>query len=238
MFDTSADLYDAIYGSFKDYAAEAATVAAAIRHHAPTAQTVLDVACGTGEHARQLHTEFGFAVDGIDIESRFVELARAKHPTGRFVQADMADFDLGHPYDAVLCLFSSIGYMRDADRLGHAIRAMARHVASGGVLIVEPWFTPGAMEDGRVSCVTARTDDLTVCRMSRTTIHDRVSRIEFEYLIGSRDGLRRAAEMHELGLFTRDQMVGAFHDAGLAVEYDEAGLTGRGLYVARPAVWS
>jgi SAM-dependent methyltransferase len=232
MFSATADLYDLIYESIKDYRTEAAAIAATIRRHLPSARTVLDVACGTGEHARYLATEHGFRVDGIDLEPRFVELARVKVPDGTFRTADMTAFDLGTRYDAVLCLFSSIGYAKDVAQLRRAIAGMTRHVREGGVLIVEPWFEPDAMEHGHVTCITARNNDVTVCRMSFTEITDHRSRLHFEYLIGSRTGLQRVSETHELGLFTRAEMEAAFHAAGVACVFDGHGITGRGLYVA------
>ena len=54
MFSESAELYELIYSRFKDYAAEAERIATLIRRVHPSAQRILDVACGTGEHARLL----------------------------------------------------------------------------------------------------------------------------------------------------------------------------------------
>ena len=65
MFKESAEFYDAIY-CFKDYATEAAQIAALVRATHPGARRVLDVACGTGEHARHLSASHGFEVDGLD----------------------------------------------------------------------------------------------------------------------------------------------------------------------------
>ena len=107
MFSESTDLYDRFYHE-KDYRAEAAYVAAVVRGHVPSAESVLDVACGTGEHARCLSYDHGFRVDGVDLDPGFVALASRKNPAGTFARADMTDFDLGRTYDAVLCLFSSI----------------------------------------------------------------------------------------------------------------------------------
>jgi hypothetical protein len=53
------------------------------------------------------------------------------------------------------------------------------------------------------------------------------------YLIGTAGCVEYCTERHELGLFTVDQMLEAFGTAGLSATYDENGITGRGLYLAR-----
>ena len=78
---------------------------------------------------------------------------------------------------------------------------------------------------------SARTPDLIVCRVSRTTVHDTISRLDFEYLVAGADGIERLSETHELGLFPRDVMMSAFSRSGLRVRRDEEGLMGRGLYI-------
>jgi len=233
MFTETAQLYDLIYTEMKDYRDEAAKVAELVRSHLPKARCLLDVACGTGEHARYLSQIHDFQVDGIDIEPAFVDIARQKNPGGVFECADMLDFNMEDRYDAVLCLFSSIGYVRDQSKLARAIESMLKHVAPDGLLIVEPWFEPGSMQDGRSMCVTAEGDGTTIARMSHTSIVGRISRLQFEYVIGDSNGLRRASEVHELGMFTRSEMMEAFGAAGVEVEFEEGGLARRGLYVAK-----
>jgi SAM-dependent methyltransferase len=231
MFDATADYYDLFY-AMKDYRVESRYVAAAIRDRVPRASSVLDVACGTGEHARFLAADHGFRVDGIDLEPALVAAARRKNPEGTFREADMVDFELGRRYDAVVCLFSAIGYVREEANLARAIAAMTRHLAAPGVLLVEPWFEPGAIQDGYVTALTVDTPDGKATRMSRTRIDGSVSHLEFEYLIGTAAGITRHSERHALGLFSRAQMEAAFVTAGLPVEYDQEGPSGRGLYVA------
>ncbi len=238
MYSASVDYYDLLYAQFKDYAAESRRLAEFIRGRAPATTSILDVACGTGEHARQLRA-LGFTVDGVDLEPGFIEVARRKNPAGRFLCQDMVELSVGQTYGAVVCLFSSIGYVRTLGRLGETINRLADHVVAGGLLVVEPWFEPGAMEDGYVAMHTARDERVSICRMSVTRLQDGLSRLEFEYLIGRRGALERRAEIHELGLFTRVEMVHAFEAAGLDVEYDPDGLSGRGLYLARKTgAWS
>jgi len=71
MFTESAAFYDLIYSTFKDYPGEAARIAELLRELRPRCRTVLDVASGTGEHARLL-AGMGFVVDGLDLDPAFV----------------------------------------------------------------------------------------------------------------------------------------------------------------------
>jgi hypothetical protein len=60
-----------------------------------------------------------------------------------------------------------------------------------------------------------------------------VSILDFRYLIGTPEGVDSLTERHELGLFTHDEYVDAFENAGLKVTHDAQGLTGRGLYIGK-----
>jgi len=233
VYSESAELYDLIYASFKNYEAETDQLFDLLSRARPGLRTVLDVACGTAEHARLLAERHGLSVDGIDLDPTFVRIAQQKHPVGSFVVADMCEFDLGRRYDAVMCLFSSIGYLRTIDRVTRAIARFRDHLAPGGVIIVEPWFPPGVMTYGYTSTDVGEAGGLRVVRRARTEIDGRSSRLVFEYDITQNGETRHAREVHELGLFTLDEMRGAFEANDLAVDYDPKGLTGRGLYVAR-----
>lgn len=234
MFTASAEIYDAIYSTIKDYAAESDQLTRLLRNEHPKSQSVLDVGCGTGEHARLLSTR-GYHVDGLDLDQNLLRVAIAKNPAGQFYQGDMCTFRIDRSYDVVLCLGSSIGYAKTLNRVVDALRCFRRHLADGGIIVVEPWFPPEAMQDGYSNSRTVERPPLRIIRTSRTEITERVSRLTFDYEVSGPGGTSHASELHELGLFTRDEMLGAFTTAGLTVSYDQEGLTGRGLYVARAA---
>ncbi len=233
-YTRAAGLYDLLYGAFKDYRAETVRLLDIFGGSGVRVGRVFDVACGTGMHAKSL-TEAGLMVDGLDLEPDFVRIAQDRNPEGRFRVGDMTSFEVDEPYDAVLCLFGSVGHVVEEDRLRAAVRCMAAAVRPGGLLVLEPWFEPGVMQDGFVVVNTAKTENMAVCRMSRTSIRGDVSRLEFEYLVGRAKGIERLSEVHELGLFTRALMEEAMREQGLDVAYDPEGLIGRGLYVAKKA---
>jgi SAM-dependent methyltransferase len=235
MFSESAELYDLIYAQFKDYPAEASALASLIRATHPTARSVLDVACGTAEHARLLADTHEFEVDGLDVDPAFVRIAREKLSRGAVYEGDMTSFVLPRQYDVVLCLFSAIGYVKTLENVRRTLERFRAHVADGGIVVVEPWFAPGVLENGYVSVITAKSDGVAVARMTHNTVEGRLSTLRFDYLIGRASGVEHATELHELGLFTTDEMLACFERAGLRAMHDPKGLSDRGLFVARVA---
>jgi SAM-dependent methyltransferase len=234
VFNESTDLYDLIYTGIKDYDAEATAVSELLKRHRPGARDLLDVGCGTGEHARAL-SALGYTVDGVDVNPEFVRIAQEKNPTGSFICFDMVRMDLDQTYDAVLCLFSSIGYMKTADRMTEALGALGRHVRPGGIILVEPWFKPEEWQVGRVDEVGAADETRHVRRMSYSDRRGSISVLELHYLVGViGQGVEYRKEIHELGLFTVEEMRTAFSRAGLDAEWDPVGLSGRGMYLGRP----
>ena len=230
MFTKSTRFYDAIY-AFKDYESEAAQLNERIRTHAPSpSPTVLDVACGTGLHLAYLKDQY--TVEGLDLDPNMLEIARRRCPGVPFHQGDLVDFDLGRTFDAVLCLFSSIGYAKTVARMQQAVQTMARHLRPGGVLIVEPWLTPEVYEVGRFSAAFVDEPDLKIARMNMMKLEGTLSIIDFHYLVGTPDGFSYFTERHEMGLFTQDEYLDAFAAAGLTVEFKPEGLMGHGLYLA------
>jgi trans-aconitate methyltransferase len=231
MFSATADLYDAIY-AFKDYADEASKIRRLIDRERPGAETILDVGCGTAEHAKLLSAEF--QIDGIDIEPKFIEIARAKNPGGTFSVADMRTFDLGRRYDVVQCLFSSIGYLLMPEDTVAALKRFRAHLAPGGVILVEPWLSPNAYQRGVPYMTVVDKPDLKVCRMNVSERDGDVSILHFHYLIATQEGVTKAEEIHRLALVSAEQMAGYFAAASLRCVFDSVGLFDRGLFVARP----
>lgn len=229
MYTKSALYYDAIY-SGKDYEQEALTVHRFIRQYQRCfGNALLDIACGTGSHL--VHLRKYYTVMGLDINPHLLAIARCRCPDVKFYEADMTGFDLGIQVDAITCLFSAIGYVRTAERLCQTIRTMARHLKPGGVLIVEPWFTPDSYKPGTVHARFIDQPDLKIARMTVSAVEGRISRNDFHFMIGTPQGVTQFVERHELGLFSHEEYGSAFQDGGLDVIHVPAGLTGRGLYI-------
>ena len=227
MYDQLAEHYDRIYAS-KDYAAEADLVRSIIAERNPGARTLLDVACGTGGHL--VHLRSHFECEGLDLSDEMVRIAREKLPGMPLHIASMTDFNLGSRFDAVVCLFSAVGHLITVDRLNAAIRNMAAHLKPGGTLAVEPWIDPADWIVGHVSMDTFNDDDVKIARLFVSEPVER-GRIVMEWMVGTKFGVQRLRDEHEMGWYTRAEYESAFRQAGLSVTLDPHGLTGRGLYI-------
>jgi ubiquinone/menaquinone biosynthesis C-methylase UbiE len=231
MFSKSAKFYNVIYESMgKDYIAEAQKVHNLIqKHKKSSSDTLLEVACGTGLHASVLQNFY--QVEGLDLDAEMLVVASQNYPGISFHQADMAEFDMEKNFDAVTCLFSSIGYVKTKARLNQAIQTMTHHLLPGGVLIIEPWFTPEQWKPGRLSALFVDQPELKISRINLSEAEGNLSFFTFHYTVGTPQGIEYFTERHELGLFTHEEYLEAFRKAELEVIHDPEGLDGRGLYI-------
>ncbi len=229
MYAEMAKYYDRIY-SFKDYATETEKLVGWIEaNRLSTGRRLLDVACGTGRHLE--HLGGSFDTEGLDLSPELLELAGVRNPNTTFHCADMRTFNLASSYDVITCLFSSIGYMTTIADLEKAIANMARHLVPGGVLIIEPWLTPDVWKPGSVHGMFIDEPDLKIARVNTSVTQGRLSVFDLHHLIGTAEKTFHFVEHHEMGLYTVDEMTGAFEAAGLSATYEPDGLTGRGLYI-------
>ena len=231
MFTKSSDIYDLIY-SFKDYKKESEQLINLIKLNNPDSKTILDICCGTAEHHKYLKSEF--LIDGLDISREFINLAKVKNPAGTYHIADMTEFKLGKQYDTLICLFSSIGYVKTFDKLISTLKCFYQHLNNNGLVIVEPWLTPENWHKGKLHMLTYDKDNVKICRMNQSNTEGNLSIVNFHYLFGTPEkGVNHFEERHELALFTKEEMEKAFKEANLEVTFDELGITGRGLYYGR-----
>lgn len=231
MFSKSAEYYDEIYASMgKDYAKESDKVQRLIQKYLNTqGKSLLDVGCGTGHHAGFLSKHY--QVEGLDLDPNLLSIARKKHPKIRFHNGDMINFKLNKKFDAIVCLFSAIGYVKTKPNLNKAIETMTNHLLPGGVMLIEPWFSSGQWRNGGVFTLHVNKPDLKITRMSHSSRKGNISIIDFQYLIGTSKGIQHSVEQHQLGLFDKKDYLNAFHKAGLKVMHDTKGVDGRGLYI-------
>ena len=96
---------------------------------------ILDVPCGFGRFAGPLSRQ-GYEVVGLDYSEHQLNLARRGNAGPTYLQGDMREPPQG-PFDAVINLFSSLGYFADPAEDLRAMRAWHEVLRPGGVVIVD-----------------------------------------------------------------------------------------------------
>lgn len=172
--------------------------------------SILDVGCGTGQHAIELSRR-GYEVVGLDLS--LAMLARASDDAQdegqhiNFVQGDMREITFEDAFDGIFCWNTSFGFFED-DKNQHVVWRIHRALKKGGQFLLDvinrdfmvkqapslAWFEGDGcvcMDEMSMEWLTSR------MRVKRTMmIEDGRSR-EIEYSI-------RVYSVHELGKMLND----------------------------------
>ncbi|WP_291272379.1 class I SAM-dependent methyltransferase [Geothrix sp.] len=105
---------------------------------AAPSRRVLDLGCGTGEHARFL-ASLGFEPTGVDASPSQVEAARLADPEGRYVQGSLTALSgLVEPgFGAALCVGNTLPHLTDADDLRRCFSGLASRLLPGGRFLLQ-----------------------------------------------------------------------------------------------------
>jgi len=143
-----AELYDLFYAD-KPYSEEAAFVHACLQKYGnPAPKHILELACGTGTHSLLLE-KYGYDIIATDYSKDMLVQARQKAKKAGanvdFRQGDMRFLNIPErPFDAVICLFDSIGFVATNESIQRVLKGVCAHLRPGGLFIFEFWHA-GAM---------------------------------------------------------------------------------------------
>ena len=143
-----AETWDAFFSDFylrayadaeRDAEAQGQALAAVRLTGVPDGGDVLDAPCGFGRHAIPLAAA-GYRVAGVDRSPALLAEARRRAGGARWPKFSQADYrDLPFPdasFDAAVNLFSSLGYLGDAEDT-RALAEIGRTLRPGGRLVIE-----------------------------------------------------------------------------------------------------
>lgn len=107
-------------------------------------KTILDCACGTGQHLYML-SQLGYQLWGSDYSSSMLDIAKKNLKTrGKSIPLYQCDFrhlesKINNSFDAIVCLTTSLPHLHTDDDLLTAIISMKNRLKNGGLLV----FTSG-----------------------------------------------------------------------------------------------
>ncbi len=101
----------------------------------------LDIGCGSSGRLIDLMLASGFDVEGVDVSSRMIELAKQRHPHITFHHADICSWEFSKKYD-LISAWDSIWHLPLQEQEPVLKRILA-NLTPGGVLI----FTSGGLDE-------------------------------------------------------------------------------------------
>ena len=114
MFESELAEYYDLMRQYRDYDAECEFANNIIQKRHPDAKSILDIFCGTGEHAIRM-AQRGYTLTGIDASQDMINIAKEKtDKVGVSVDykcTDINDFKSTQIYDAAYCLGYTFLYM-------------------------------------------------------------------------------------------------------------------------------
>jgi len=147
-----ADHYDLFYAG-KDYESECNMIEEVFRRYGKdNIGTILDLGCGTGNHAFPL-AKRGYEVIGVDRSGDMLANARSKlanfesqsQPLPMFLQGDLRSLDLDRKFDAVLMMFAVLGYQLTNEDILAALKTVRRHLKPHGLFVCDVWYGPAVL---------------------------------------------------------------------------------------------
>jgi ubiquinone/menaquinone biosynthesis C-methylase UbiE len=212
-----ARYYDKIY-HWKNYEKEARTLEKLIRKYKKSSgNLLLDVGCGTGEHIRYF-SEMGFESTGVDASKQMISAAKEKKLVAtKFFVGNMTDFRIQSEFDAIICLFSSIGYLETRTQIKKAVHNFSKHLKCGGILIIEPWLTKSEYKPENAIHLQVYEDrSLKIARVSSGSMKGNFTVLDDNFLIAEKNrGVSYIRDRNKLRFFDSRELGGILESEGL-----------------------
>ncbi len=182
---------------------------------------VLDLACGTGTVSRLLVPR-GYAVTGVDLSAGMLDVARRRTAEAglpvAFHRQDAAAFDLGAArFDAVVCLFDSLNYILEPERLQAAFARVRAHLRPGGTFTFDV-NTEYALAEGMFNQSCMRMNEPLRYRWrSRYDAETRLCTVRMDFSYDPGTGVRESfLEVHRQRAYGKDELAQWLREAGFA----------------------
>jgi len=193
-FQKYAEYYDLLYKD-KDYQQESNFVVQLLREHAPQAQNLLELGCGTGRHAEHL-IQAGYQVCGIERSPEMLSIARQRQqqlsPDAQAAfsirEGDLRTLRLGKKFDAVLALFHVISYQTLNEDLQEAFTTAQEHLKPGGIFLFDVWYGPAVLTNlPTVRVKRIENETIQVTRIAEPVMYPNQNCVDVNYHVFIKD---------------------------------------------------
>lgn len=209
FFDYSK-YYNLLYQD-KNYSEEVDYIDSLIRKYHPKAVQLLDVGCGTGNHAKLMGLK-GYNIHGIDLSEQMLEIAKSNQSDISFEQGDIRHFKLDRRFDVITSLFHVMSYQTSNEDVVSSFKAVHNHLNKDGLFIFDFWYGPAVMLDlPSVRVKKMEDESLTVIRTAEPKIDlDKcIVNVHFDVNIFDKEHgrLDNLKEVHPMRFFFQNELL-------------------------------
>ena len=134
LYDTYADVYEAMYSSFMNYPAEAAYYSKILKKY--SCKSILEIGCGAGNLA-ELLLKHPYKYIGLDGSKSMLDRARVKLPGQRFIRSKMQHFKLPGKVDAVIFTGRTSSYLQTNKDVQNTLECIFKNLKPGGIVVFD-----------------------------------------------------------------------------------------------------
>ena len=206
-----AEYYD-LMRQYRDYDSECEFADNIIQKRYPNAKNVLDIFCGTGEHAIRM-AQRGYTVTGIDASQDMINVAKEK--TNRagvsinYQCTDINNLKSANKYDAAYCLGYTFLYMlTHADALDF-FKVIHNALTPEGVFLLDFINGWSLIKEFTQDKYFYQNEKVKISQFEQPTLnkHERLVHIEYCYLIDYSDGnVKTIFTEEDLRIFFDDEV--------------------------------
>jgi len=222
MYEAELAKYYDVMRQYRDYDRESGFVDSLIQRYIPITKRVLDICCGTGEHAIRM-ARFGYEVTGVDQSQDMLDIAANKAMKSGlsidFVCENVFDLKIKKKFEVAYCLGYTFLYMTTYSDVRRFFKAVRNVLIPGGLFLVD--FING------LSLIKDFDKDEFIYHNKGTTIrqHDRwfldkrrkVKHLDFEYEIIDNDGrVQKISAEEDLRIFYDNEVQDLLSSCGFA----------------------
>lgn len=220
MFKAELAKYYDVMHQYRDYDKECSFADGLIKRRVPEVRRVLDICCGTGEHAIRM-ARFGYDVAGVNQSQDMLDIAAYKATKSDlpidFICRDIFGLGIKGKFEVAYCLGYTFLYMTTDSDVRRFFKVVRNALISGGLFLVD--FING------LSLSKDFDKDEFIYQHKNATIrqHDRwrldkergVKHLDFEYEITDSEGrVQRISAEEDLRIFYDDDVQVLLSDCG------------------------
>jgi len=210
--------------------ADVAAVLRLIAARRPAATALLEASEVAGTYLTQLGRRF----EHVEVVTTSAAAGAAAHralPSAAIHETAVAGLDLPRRFDVAAALGTALATL-PLSALAAAVTALARHLAPGGLLLIEPFWLPDQATRRSTEARTGRDDaGRTVSAVYRGVPHDGGHLVQRHALIADQDGVRHVSDARTLYAFGHADYATVLAAAGCGMDLLPTGLAGRPLVV-------